>query len=304
MMPDKFDEFANPYPADLREPDLWTEEEYEAVLDFLGDPPGFDEPEEEGWQFHAGHDNQKVHGRRGGGGGSGLPPLSQKYTPSSVIDSLSTEDIKTIYSAGGEFNVRVISNGDSFTSESHYDERGNYISIRTRNIYVNLTDGGGNEVARMMRVFKEDGSIEHHSFKVSDTEQGNGIAGKVNNTAEKYYKEMGFKKVSLLADIDVGKYAWAKQGYEFSGTREEKHEWLTAGFMRVVHPNGLQKRFDYAGAKKMADTLVDKPMKDIAGAVSHDGEQFNWSTYSKKGTGNLGKALLLAGSGWPGEKTL
>jgi len=64
-------------------------------------------------------------------------------------------------------------------------------------------------------VYQHEGKwqVEHNLFTMERGMQGQGVAARMNQAAEAFYREMGIDSITLHANIDVGGYAWAKQGY-------------------------------------------------------------------------------------------
>jgi hypothetical protein len=59
-------------------------------------------------------------------------------------------------------------------------------------------------------------AVTHEELKVDNDRQGSGFAAAFNAQAEAWYRDHGIDHVRLLADIDVGAYAWARAGYDFA----------------------------------------------------------------------------------------
>lgn len=83
-----------------------------------------------------------------------------------------------------------------------------------------IFDSAGNEVGEFKRVFKvnKDGvfMVEHEYLLMDSAVQGQGFAKQFNKQAFANYKKMGVERVQLQADIDVGGYAWAREGYDWA----------------------------------------------------------------------------------------
>ena len=83
-----------------------------------------------------------------------------------------------------------------------------------------ILDSKGNEVGQFNRIFKindkKEFMVEHESLYMDRNVQGQGFAKEFNKQAFARYREMGVKKVQLQADIDVGGYAWAREGYDWA----------------------------------------------------------------------------------------
>jgi hypothetical protein len=75
----------------------------------------------------------------------------------------------------------------------------------------------------------DDGSyVEHDSLYLNDDVQGGGFAQRFNAHAENAYRDAGFNQIRLYADVSVGGYAWATQGYDF-----QNHAGLELALSRV-----------------------------------------------------------------------
>jgi GNAT superfamily N-acetyltransferase len=82
-----------------------------------------------------------------------------------------------------------------------------------------IHDSEGKLVGRINRYFvrHDDGQIEvHHDyFTLNEAYQGKGIGVRMTREMDAYYKTRGVNFVSTLANIDVGGYTWAKQGFDW-----------------------------------------------------------------------------------------
>ncbi len=83
-----------------------------------------------------------------------------------------------------------------------------------------IFDSNGNEVGEFKRVFKinKEGvfMVEHEYLLMDSAVQGQGFAKQFNAHAFAGYKKMGVERTQLQADIDVGGYAWAREGYDWA----------------------------------------------------------------------------------------
>lgn len=80
--------------------------------------------------------------------------------------------------------------------------------------YTFETDG--REVGTATRTYRDDGSVEHVEFVLDYDAQGQGLATRWNRQTEEAYRELGVDRITLNANIDVGGYAWARQGYDWN----------------------------------------------------------------------------------------
>jgi hypothetical protein len=88
----------------------------------------------------------------------------------------------------------------------------------TLTVRSKIYDANGMEVGHAGRSYhKIEGRIvaNHFSFWLNKNFRGHGCATDFNNAMFSWYKDSGVDKVTLRANIDVGSYAWARQGFEF-----------------------------------------------------------------------------------------
>lgn len=237
-------------------------------------------------KFNPNHD---ARGRFSSGAGSGL---SRYYgDPVLFVENATDEDVADIYRVPG-YTTRV-----ELNRVVH--------GFPERDVTVALLDENGNTVARMTREFDSNKkSVYHDTFIITDSRlQGEGIAAALNARAEERYKEMGFTKVTLMADIDVGKYAWARQGYDIKASKRTNFLEEQTGYLRAVlreaNP-GMSKE----AAQKRAEKLMAGKTHAWEVAALDDGKKYSWKTNSKSGEGHLGKAVMLKGNWWEAEKIL
>ncbi|CAM01516.1 putative T7SS-secreted protein [Saccharopolyspora erythraea] len=86
---------------------------------------------------------------------------------------------------------------------------------------ADILDANGQPAGTAIRDFYrlDDGglSVTHNKLEIHDPElRGSGFAGEFNGKLEDWYRKSGVEEIRLQANIDVGSYAWARQGYEFA----------------------------------------------------------------------------------------
>lgn len=90
-----------------------------------------------------------------------------------------------------------------------------------QNFKANLHAADGSYMGNIERTFYWDRGEVHHDYFVLESEyQGGGTAAEVNARAADFYREHGIDRISVQADIDVGKYVWAQQGFDFADSYE------------------------------------------------------------------------------------
>lgn len=108
-------------------------------------------------------------------------------------------------------------NGFRMTSTSTLRLYGSPDARDARVVYsATVVDSRGYEVATMTRVVNVPlGRVSHEEFVVMQDHQNRGIATEVNNAMFRTYKVRGMSVVTVHANMDVGGYTWAKQGFEW-----------------------------------------------------------------------------------------
>jgi hypothetical protein len=153
----------------------------------------------------------------------------------------------------------------------------------------------------------DDSYVEHDSLYLNDDVQGGGFAQRFNAHAENAYRDAGFKQIRLYANVSVGGYAWATQGYDF-----QNHAGLELALHRIrgeiaLKPewksnDKLQAEFEALNARSTPEHFANgtspKPVElamlghELA-AVPRDGKHLTWP----------GKSGLME-AGWHGVKKL
>jgi hypothetical protein len=154
--------------------------------------------------------------------------------------------------------------------------------------YFSLKDGS--KAATLERHFYSKTEIHHSLFVIESTNRSAGFADTINGQAMLRYEKWGLKKISVDAAW-VGRYKWAKMGYNF----DDPSSIYRAGSEFINKYVPAEKRADYKA--KLAH-LVREPWKL---ADWDDGDQyfasFRLPGNEGKSEGNhpIGKAMLLHG---------
>lgn len=74
-------------------------------------------------------------------------------------------------------------------------------------------NASGNQVGNFSRSLRTDHAY-HAYLRLDPSAQGSGFASQFNAKAEAQYKAVGIDTIKLLANIDIGGYTWARQGYQ------------------------------------------------------------------------------------------
>jgi GNAT superfamily N-acetyltransferase len=151
---------------------------------------------------------------------------------------------------------------------------------------VHILDDAGNQVGEMTRVLHQldDGSwsVEHTLFEVNQQIQGQGLGARLNSVAEDYYRSIGANRVSLHANVDVGGYAWARQGYGWDPAWEGVNNYVNNTLVRIRGfaddlPEGAMRNQAIRDLDAISDTMLagDLPTPFELSRVGYvEGEQF------------------------------
>jgi hypothetical protein len=133
-------------------------------------------------------------------------------------------DFQDMYSTGLEDFSTIIEDirpyDAAFTSELS-DIEGAVTIKKGIRIRVDIKDDSGQLAGSMTRSFKRVNGelrVNHHSFMINRLYQGKGIATDINEHVEKEYEKLGVYSIILNANVDIGGYTWARQGYDFIPT--------------------------------------------------------------------------------------
>lgn len=152
---------------------------------------------------------------------------------------------------------------------------------------LNLKNRDGDNIGRLERKWSfNKNSVLHEIFVLEDAYQRHGIAAAMNAQAEERYRELGFKQISLYADIASGKYAWAQQGYDWSSEGDKSN-------MKARFKIFLKERFPQIYAEQHLSSQVEQ--------IEHSWEMARFTVNGDK----VGKHFMLTyADGWDGVKSL
>lgn len=102
-----------------------------------------------------------------------------------------------------------------------------------------IANKAGEHVAFFERWYHQDeqGKLvaTHETLKVEEPHQGKGIAQAFNNHLMDWYQKVGVDRIELVAGLEVGPYAWARQGYRIQGVEggENRKRWVSDRLAKV-----------------------------------------------------------------------
>ena len=120
-------------------------------------------------------------------------------------------------------------------------------------------------------------SVVHEELLLNSNVQGQGFAEGFNNQAFSWYRSIGVDRVSLLANSDVGGYAWARAGYDWkdddpSNLLEIQERINRARQGALTMPNGVLSRIDKIPPERREEqlALAQQLWLEVGGTVTDD----------------------------------
>jgi GNAT superfamily N-acetyltransferase len=172
-------------------------------------------------------------------------------------------------------------------------------------------DGRVEPVMEFKRTLKlAEACADHEWLKVEPRFRGLGLSSALLLRSFALYKSLGLREVELQAQMETGKWHWARVGFEFeAGTdRERVRDWA-AEVCEALRINGL-KIDSLSTATQFARMSARRgiSMREMAEAFPQRGEQIEAvarSNYLKMDDPiALGRAVMLTGPGWNGRLDL
>lgn len=149
------------------------------------------------------------HGHTGGAGGKGSPGGSKPSKGSVAVSGISAldksglnlteQDLVDMFSLPGGYSADI-----AVESSRH----GVFVEVHWK-------DGAGEDIGKAARVFDTNGEVMNMSLEFSSEFQGRGLAESLYSRQIARCKERGFDKITLCANVTIGRYAWAKKGFDY-----------------------------------------------------------------------------------------
>lgn len=174
------------------------------------------------------------------------------------------------------------------------------------NIEARLVDPEtGQRIGSMNReIDPSTGRAYHGYLSIQQDSRGTGLVPKMLQNQVELYKKMGLDRVEVSADLDVGKYAWAKYGFLPKTNQDwDYHRDAIRYTLDAMRPDLSPEQ--YTEVRK----LTDSPDKHALWGIADLSQPApaNWKiaarTAARKDT-TLGQALLTRSGAWPGKLDL
>jgi hypothetical protein len=159
-------------------------------------------------------------------------------------------------------------------------------------------------------------SIHHDIFEIDDRFQGMGFGSAWNKHMFSEYKKLKVEKVELLANMEVGGYAWAKQGFRPKDKRETAYILENSTWKDSLDTSAWTQADQALFTDVLRDNWNDlRRLRDARGLRDHNARattvaeaqeaianRFTWDQLMSMSP-EAQKSLLL-GSSWSGELNL
>lgn len=217
----------------------------------------------------------------------------------SAVDGALTEGRDSWNEVYGTSHTGMTRDGKEITLQGEVwsiDNLGGAIQVKG----VILTDDG-THAGQFEREFRHDRSgkieVEHVLLQIEPEYQGTGFSQAFNRNAENYYISHGIEAIHIHAALQVGGYAWAKQGFdwaEYGGMTQQVRGRIERALRDPSLPSGVARQ----GADIVARSRLPKDDPDHPTAR----EVASWG-WVPGATTWPGKETML-GADWYGVKRL
>lgn len=157
--------------------------------------------------------------------------------------------------------------------------------------------------------------VDHTTLVLDPKHQGMGIANAFIDQSITEYQKIGVSRVEVLAAMDVGAFAWARQGYRFPDTRDgeiERKQWVEGRLLHVkkLADEGTKynwSREDATQMKKVAQELLNASNRGEKVQPIHIAslgeERYRYPAVSSS-VDNHGRIVERDYTTWPGKEVL
>lgn len=106
-------------------------------------------------------------------------------------------------------------------------------------------------VGKFTRYLRSNGVVDHSEFEINADNQNTGFGKRFYENQEKSYLNNGYDFIYLVANGDVGGYAWARMGFDFS-TNETKNRMAELFYAHYQERYGNNPSLETADAWEIA----------------------------------------------------
>ena len=121
-------------------------------------------------------------------------------------------DVKTFVLSAYEFKDPETG---MYTKVKHVSDKFGDIEVKG-----DIYDSSGGYIGNFTRTIKDDGEVHHDYMALPESAQQHGFGSRYYQNAESVYIKNGLKRITMMANISRGGYAWARMGFDFSDPDE------------------------------------------------------------------------------------
>lgn len=156
-----------------------------------------------------------------------LPTVARRGTP--LVELARSDSEKNVLKRffGDDMTQEELSDAFDFGPELQksrtrvYIEPFGYEGRESIEVTWNIADINGGYAGVLKRIFKYDFTdrekkvVDHAYFSLERRFQGQGVAKRMLKGSVEFYDKIGIKAIEVHANLDMGKYTWAKFGFQF-----------------------------------------------------------------------------------------
>lgn len=187
-------------------------------------------------------------------------------------------------------------------------------STRKANINFDILDKKGNPIGFISRTLWRDEEgylyVDNDELSIDKEYTGSGMGDVIYKRSEQLWRHLSGGhpvEISLIANISVGVYAWAKKGFDFKTPNELQRARRELEKFCEKNNIDLDKALKKSGYDSIDDLQHSWDFATLDDGEEHDLNSVAPEVFKKEinGTGHLGKAFMLGGkSAWSGKKVL
>lgn len=238
--------------------------------------------------------NQKKHGRPGSGAVTFRNDTDQDWQANGFLRKPTNEELEELISDfeahGLTPAVKIVSYpmpGGSISltvTLSDYDPSDVILEARKQLLGYEPSD----TVGTIDRSFIN-GNVDHVEFEIEGYYQRQGMGSAFLEKSEALYRKLGAKQIWLTANSRVGRYAWARMGFDFDFADPESRD--------IARVNRYALNFE--------DYLINKgvPKSDWPNGGNF-AAMHSWDYAAFRHAKASGKEFMLGDMSWPGVKNL
>ena len=102
-----------------------------------------------------------------------------------------------------------------YTKVKHVSDKFGDIEVKG-----DIYDSSGGYIGNFTRTIRHDGEVHHDYMSIAESAQQHGFGSRYYQNAESTYIKNGLKRITIMANISRGGYAWARMGFDFSDPDE------------------------------------------------------------------------------------